>query len=358
MYLPKTIEITYKEPKKLIDKFITRIIIGRDELEIFFNNLDDYTFHQFLLIKYLERKGVDSDTNIYQDEKELEFFFKDELNDLQDKYNLFIKLINPKIFNFLGNDDELRVYAGETYFDYFEFDLIDNENRKYNHLSSGEQIMFAQLLQISFYLHADENLLFIFDEPEVYLHPNWQKNYLNEVITLLQKFQRNNHFIFTSHSPFLLSDIPKQNIIFLDTYEKEDEEVKSGKQQIGNCKVLSHNKVLEKKQTFGANIHTLLSDSFFMEDGLMGEFAKSKITEIKKFYEKVVKENKTDKNIEFYNKNKDRFWQIQKIIGEPFLQKIVKNQLEEIELILLGRDEAIDKEIARLQALKASSKNA
>jgi hypothetical protein len=95
-----------------------------------------------------------------------------------------------------------------------------------------------------------------------------------------------------------------------------------------------------------------------MEGGLMGEFAKGKINKIKEFYEKVEKENKTDENVEFYNKNKDRFWQIQEIIGEPFLQTIVKNQLEEIELILLGRDEAIDKEIARLQALKASSKNA
>ena len=30
-------------------------------------------------------------------------------------------------------------------------------------------------------------------------------------------------------------------------------------------------------ETFGANIHTLLSHGFFMKDGLMGEFAKDKI---------------------------------------------------------------------------------
>jgi len=35
--------------------------------------------------------------------------------------------------------------------------------------------------------------------------------------------------------------------------------------------------------TFGANIHTLLSHGFFMEDGLMGEFAKEKINEVIKF---------------------------------------------------------------------------
>ena len=69
-----------------------------------------------------------------------------------------------------------------------------------------------------------------------------------------------------------------------------------------------------KKQTFGANIHTLLSDSFFMKDGLMGEFAKAKI----------------DKAITLLNQDKlsedDLKYceQIISIIGEP----IVKNQLQ------------------------------
>ncbi len=47
----------------------------------------------------------------------------------------------------------------------------------------------------------------------------------------------------------------------------------------------------------------------------MGEFAKSKIDEIREFYQKVIEEKKTNENIEFYNKNRDRFWQIQSIIG-------------------------------------------
>jgi len=81
-------------------------------------------------------------------------------------------------------------------------------------------------------------LLFLFDEPEVALHPNWQKQYLNEVITLFQKMKKEYQFIFTSHSPFLLSDIPKQNIIFLD------------KDENGKCKVVDglkeKNKPLEQ----------------------------------------------------------------------------------------------------------------
>ncbi len=89
-----------------------------------------------------------------------------------------------------------------------------------------------------------------------------------------------------------------------------------------------------------------------MEDGLMGEFAKSKIDEIKKFYNLVEKRKHLKCLKPIYLNRKDRFWQIQSIIGEPFLQRVIKNYLEEIELILLGKSEAIDNEIARLMAIK------
>ena len=114
------------------------------------------------------------------------------------------------------------------------------------------------------------------------------------------QFNKNIHFILTSHSPFLLSDIPKQNIIFLD------------KDENGNCKVVDGLK--DKKQTFGANIHTLLSDSFFMEDGLMGEFAKGKIDKAIKLLNQ---DNLDKKDLKYCE-------QIISIIGEP----IVKNQLQ------------------------------
>jgi uncharacterized protein YfkK (UPF0435 family) len=78
-----------------------------------------------------------------------------------------------------------------------------------------------------------------------------------------------------------------------------------------------------------------------MNDGLMGEFAKSKIEEIKKFYELVKKceriitksENvkNTIKNI--YQGYEPNFRNIQNIIGEPFLKTIIGNYLDELEQI-------------------------
>ena len=146
------------------------------------------------------------------------------------------------------------------------------------------------------------------------------------------------HLIFTSHSPFILSDLPKENIIFLE----------KGKQVYP---------FEDGKQTFGANIHTLLSHGFFMKDGLMGEFAKDKIKSIINYHEEIKEltkeENKSQRDEEkekYENEHKNKFWQIQSIIGDDYLKQVIKNHLIEIEKIVLGNDEAKDEEIKRLEA--------
>jgi len=215
--------------------------------------------------------------------------------------------------------------------------------------SSGEYnflLTFAKIFKCLSSLN-NKNIFIIIDEGELTLHPKWQKNYINLIIAFLRSNFKNFkfHIIFTTHSPFLLSDIPKENIIFLD------------KKKNGDCKVLNHDEVLSKKQTFGANIHTLLSDSFFMEDGLMGEFAKSKINEIIDFYKIVQKKQHINCLKKIYlAKRKDMFWQTQSIIGEEYLKQVIKNHLVEIEKILLRKDGAKKEEIKRVEAYLESLK--
>jgi len=185
-------------------------------------------------------------------------------------------------------------------------DFLTENELNFLDLSDGEKNrIFVASLLVNDIIGYDTNsdLIITRDEPDSFLHPNWQKKIISDFSFLLNKYISENqhiHFIITTHSPFLLSDIPKQNIIFLDKDEK------------GNCKVVDGLK--EKKQTFGANIHTLLSDSFFMEDGLMGEFAKSKIDKTIK----LLNQDKLDEKELKYCE------QIISIIGEP----IVKNQLQ------------------------------
>jgi len=240
--------------------------------------------------------------------------------------------LNNKLLSLLYNKGLLRC----------NFFKKKNPSYSFYSLSSGERLYLNIIIDLAYQLDKVEkkDCLILLDEPDLGLHPNWQKQLLKDLILIVNKISRKNiHLTFTTHSPFMLSDLPIQNIIFLEDGEQIDG-------------------LNDKKQTFGANIHTLLSNSFFMEDGLMGEFAKSKINEIKKLYQliqnkhiqKKLKEVRTKELAQkaFYRRRK-RLWQIQKIIGEPFLQKVIKNYLDELEMFFSDDKTLIDKELQEIE---------
>jgi energy-coupling factor transporter ATP-binding protein EcfA2 len=181
-----------------------------------------------------------------------------------------------------------------------------------------------------------EAYLLLIDEMELYLHPDWKKKYLSLLLKSLPDFfAKPVQLIITSHSPFIVSDLPKENIIFLDKYKDKDTEVINEKQKEGNCKVLDSGK---KEKTFGQNIHTLLSDSFFMSEGLIGDFAEEKINEILTFFHRIkLEETQNKPSIEKfrqeYSNNIERFKKTQNIIGEPIIANVIKNHINEIEAI-------------------------
>ena len=196
-------------------------------------------------------------------------------------------------------------------------------------LSSGQEKLVYIVIELFNYLkiNCKGNIIIAIDEGETLLHPKWQKEYLRIIVNLLNNYFPNTkiHLILTTHSPLLLSDIPKQNIIFLD---KDDQ---------GNCKVVDG--LNDKKQTFGANIHTLLSDSFFMEDGLLGEFAKTKID---KAIAILNQEKLSKEDLEYCEK-------IIPIIGEPIVKKQLQKMLDSKKLPKVGEIDKIHQEIANLQ---------
>ncbi|MGP2655646.1 AAA family ATPase [Malaciobacter sp. WC5094] len=178
---------------------------------------------------------------------------------------------------------------------------IYSDNFDYDDLSNGEK----SALRIRFYIERAiqnskrDNYFILLDEADNELHPQWQKKLIKYLYDIFKNRRETFHFILTSHSPFILSDLPKENIIFLE----------NGKQEYP---------FKDNQQTFGANIHTLLSHGFFMEDGLMGEYAKEKINEVIEILKKDTlssNEIKTCKDII-------------SIIGEPILQKTLQSQLD------------------------------
>ena len=112
-----------------------------------------------------------------------------------------------------------------------------------------------------------KNVILILDEPDTHMHPEWSRRLFTEILDFLNKEFSDSKFqiIFTTHSPFMLSDILKKDVIYLD------------KSDTGKLVVKDNN-----INTFGANIHTLLKHSFFI-DSTMGEFARSNINEVLKF---------------------------------------------------------------------------
>lgn len=95
------------------------------------------------------------------------------------------------------------------------------------------------------------NILLLIDEIDLYLHPEWQRRIVRDLLSLLRRQFKGHYFqiILTSHSPIVLSDIPVENCIFL--------------------KKKSNGTVCQEErntQTFGANIYTLYKDAFFLSD--------------------------------------------------------------------------------------------
>jgi len=297
-------------------------------------------------LEYLKANKLHEDIDIQKNKR---YYFEFNIEDKNfDKLWIFENFFD--ISNFIGTKKENLPI--------FDLELYDSAKEiTYNFLSNGEKQYIRLLIEIiSNRSSGDLNSIlepkiYFFDEVETSLHPAWQKKIFNDIYNIFKIWKKNVHLIFLTHSPFLLSDIPKENVIFLDTYRKDED----SNQEEGNCKVV--NGLKEKKQTFGANIHTLLSDGFFMDGGLMGEFAKGKINEIKKFYEKVIEEKKKETSdfsllkIE-YEDNQTKFEQIQSIIGEPFLKTIMGNYLDELYLIFSDDNTLIDKELQDIEARK------
>jgi len=331
---------------------------------------------------------------------DLDLFEKDtsekiiEINVLYDKINdSFHENIKDKLITeqFLNPHFTVRESLPSIFKVNYFFDNQYSENN-FNNFSSGEKQKIYSIHSVIYHLrnlksvqeikfvNDDENIELIyyknvniiFDEIELYAHPDYQKKFINDLLTAINSvYQRydNLNILFITHSPFILSDIPKQNVLFLEI----DEESKKSKPQ--NFK---------RMNTFGANITDLLADSFFVNDGLIGDFAKEKIEEtitwlnsileLKEIIKKLELDNKDNLNdIKIKNvKNKinkhlkeetdlksksfKRHLKLIEIIDEPLLRKKLEEMYSEATFEFL-RKEILEKQIAQMQKQLEELKN-
>lgn len=138
---------------------------------------------------------------------------------------------------------------------------------KFTHLSTGEY-QYAKVLggiddSARLFIKGDGsvklNKIVLMDEPEAYMHPELARQFVRRLYQAMGKNDKNTvQVIIGTHSPFMLSDVLPCEITRLDI----DSET-------GNAIVINGS----SKEYFGANIHTILADSFFL-DFTIGDYAR------------------------------------------------------------------------------------
>jgi hypothetical protein len=182
-------------------------------------------------------------------------------------------------------------------------ELLEIFSFKYNGISSGEQALldiYAEFYNISEDIKTDSIVIFM-DEPELYFHPEWQRELIYRFIEFFNRDfpDKKIQIIFSSNSPYVLSDLPPDNVVML------------GENMLNSS-------------TFANNIHTILKENYFL-NSTIGKFANSKIEKILKNINSQNTENKKICSKNNYKEDK----MIIDIIGEPLLRNKLYEMLRE-----------------------------
>ena len=150
----------------------------------------------------------------------------------------------------------------------------------------------------------------IFDEVELYYHPEMQRQFINIMMKTLKSVHfanmRGVNIIVVTHSPFVLSDIPDSNVLCLG----EGEQLAS--------------------KTLGGNVMEMLGNSFFMSNSI-GDVIKEEIASIVDLYNRSVRERK--RVGEEYVQKRARFKYICENIGDDFLKQMLLRMVNEISVM-------------------------
>lgn len=218
-------------------------------------------------------------------------------------------------------------------------------------MSSGERQLLNSLSYIYYHIKniasnkkegkrvvGYHHINLIFDEAELYYHPEFQRIFVKRLLERLAmcNINRTNirsiNIMIVTHSPFILSDIPESNILYLGA---EDGHIPS--------------------KTFGANIYDLLQDSFFLKQDI-GDVASLKYNELAEIFNNEKSKSRKERFINKYGE----FEFVLNHIGEAYMKKAysymfskLQNQYipEKAKEVLRKRLDEINRELEELENL-------
>ena len=183
------------------------------------------------------------------------------------------------------------------------------------HMSSGErQFLFTcstfiyHLLNLKS-VHEYKRVRYrcmnlVLDEVEICFHPEYQRKFIKKLIDLLIKLRLNYkcslNIILATHSPFILSDIPRQNILYLENGKCVNDEI--------------------EVNPYAANVNDILHQSFFLKDSFMGEFALERMNHLMEDIDNLGRRKD--------GRREEELWQEINLIGDKFLKQQLSTYLK------------------------------
>lgn len=244
----KTANLLYLLNKNYSEKFL---IYKIDILKNIVNDLRDWSER----LKYFEEKSS----------RDTPFINRDDLKNLISNFKN-----SEKYGYFYNNSYKIEVSSAslenkDINFNFIELLMVEFSDLfsvQFENLSDGEIVYFNTFSSIFMEIRKaskdGRDCVLVLDEPDLNLHPEWCRRFIDDCITLVNNYSAVNvQFIIATHSPYMISDVPKENVFSLE---------EKGKMIV----------IKRAEKTFAANIIDILSDTFFL-DYSIGEFARKKI---------------------------------------------------------------------------------
>lgn len=149
-------------------------------------------------------------------------------------------------------------------------------------------------------------VLLLIDEGELYFHPEWQRHFIDTLIRFLSVVygpERKVQILLTSHSPFVLSDLPGYNVTYLERHGRWTNVLNGPHTELS---------------TFAANIHDLLVGGFFLKANI-GEFALHKLNDAISRLKYLQDDSSTNSSRSFRIDEIEYLRSIIRLVGEPII---------------------------------------
>ncbi|MFJ7928990.1 AAA family ATPase [Peribacillus sp. NPDC096448] len=202
-----------------------------------------------------------------------------------------------------------------------KYEMNYNIDIKFKNMSAGELELvngFSNLytaIQISMYNKEVNSVLLLLDEPDASFHPEWARRYIYNISKILNEVDYGRklkyQILITTHSPFIVSDVPKNHITCINIIEDNS----------GNLQRIV------KKADFGlmSNFYDIIQNDFFITSPI-GEYARD-------IFDKIVQ--KINKWTEYDEQEIEQVNSIISSIGEEMIRVKLQQLLNERKLELL-----------------------